>query len=85
MDAQQFMAERERQDGFTHVVIIATGSVASIKVPLIVSELLQHKNVKVEVVATKASLTFFNLEDITKAGSRVWQDEDEWPVSDELS
>lgn len=35
-----FVAENERKQGFTHVVLILTGSVASIKAPLIVSELL---------------------------------------------
>ncbi|KAJ3553836.1 hypothetical protein NM688_g3407 [Phlebia brevispora] len=78
--AKQFVAERERQPGYTHVVLITTGSVASIKAPLIVAELLKHSNVKVEVVATKASLTFYNPADIVKAGSRVWQDADEWPT-----
>lgn len=37
---QPFRAESERQDGFTHILLITTGSVASIKAPLIVSELL---------------------------------------------
>ena len=37
---QQFVAESERTEGFTHVVLITTGSVASVKAPLIVSELL---------------------------------------------
>lgn len=35
-----FVAERERKEGYTHVLLILTGSVASIKAPLIVSELL---------------------------------------------
>ncbi|KAJ3721980.1 flavoprotein [Lentinula raphanica] len=73
-----FIAERERTEGFTHLVLITTGSVASVKAPLIVAELLKHTNVKVEVVATQSSLTFFNVEDIVKAGSRVWVDQDEW-------
>ncbi|KAJ3830244.1 flavoprotein [Lentinula raphanica] len=73
-----FIAERERTEGFTHLVLITTGSVASVKAPLIVAELLKHTNVKVEVVATQPSLTFFNVEDIVKAGSRVWVDQDEW-------
>jgi hypothetical protein len=38
----------------------------------------QYQRVKVEVVATEASLTFFNAEDIEKAGSRVWRNKDEW-------
>jgi hypothetical protein len=36
--------------------------------------------VKVEVVSTKASLTFFDPNEVKKAGARVWTDEDEWTV-----
>jgi hypothetical protein len=35
-----FTAERERAENHTHVLVITTGSVASIKAPLIVAELL---------------------------------------------
>jgi phosphopantothenoylcysteine decarboxylase len=41
MTKPSFVAESERTDGYTHVLLITTGSVASIKAPLIVSELLQ--------------------------------------------
>ena len=41
MAERRFVAEQERQSGYTHVVLITTGSVASIKAPLIVKELLQ--------------------------------------------
>jgi len=75
-----FISEQERQECYTHVLLITTGSVASIKAPLIVSELLSYEKVKVEVVATKPSLTFLSVKDIEKAGSRVWTDEDEWNV-----
>ncbi|PSR81133.1 hypothetical protein PHLCEN_2v6468 [Hermanssonia centrifuga] len=74
-----FIAERERTPGFTHVVLIVTGSVASIKAPLIVSELLSYPQVKVEVVSTKASRSFFDTEKVVNSGVRVWKDEDEWP------
>ncbi|PWN40876.1 hypothetical protein IE81DRAFT_325135 [Ceraceosorus guamensis] len=47
-----------------HVVLASTGSVASIKVPLIVDELLKHDNVRVQVVATSSSLHFFKASDI---------------------
>ncbi|KAK7469026.1 hypothetical protein VKT23_003520 [Stygiomarasmius scandens] len=73
-----FVAQNERTDGFTHVLLITTGSVASVKAPLIVQELLQYDKVKVEVISTQASLTFFNAEDVTKPGARVWVDKDEW-------
>lgn len=35
-----FVADNERIPGCTHVLLITTGSVASVKVPLIVEELL---------------------------------------------
>ncbi|TRM63838.1 flavo protein [Schizophyllum amplum] len=73
-----FVAQQEREDGFTHVLLITTGSVASVKAPLIVKQLLQYGRVKVEVVATKPSLAFYTADDIRKARSRVWTDADEW-------
>ncbi len=42
-----------------HVVLASTGSVASIKIPLIVERLLAQENVRVQVIATKASLKFY--------------------------
>ncbi|EPQ51087.1 flavo protein [Gloeophyllum trabeum ATCC 11539] len=75
---KRFVAEVEKVEGDTHILLITTGSVASIKAPLIVSELLRYENVKVEVVSTKSSLAFFDAGEIEKAGSRVWTDEDEW-------
>jgi hypothetical protein len=41
MTRPPFIAENERSVGHTHVLLITTGSVASIKAPLIVSELLK--------------------------------------------
>ncbi|KDR82457.1 hypothetical protein GALMADRAFT_237785 [Galerina marginata CBS 339.88] len=73
-----FVAETARRPGHTHVLLITTGSVASIKAPLIVKELLSYHNVLVEVVASKPSLAFYSKSDIEKAGTRVWTDEDEW-------
>ncbi|KAJ8523167.1 hypothetical protein ONZ45_g272 [Pleurotus djamor] len=82
-----FTAAQERADGFTHVLLILTGSVASVKAPLIVEELLnvRYEQVKVEVVATKASMTFFQKWDIDKHGVRVWTDDDEWTVGHQLA
>ncbi|PIL22745.1 hypothetical protein GSI_15438 [Ganoderma sinense ZZ0214-1] len=76
--ARRFVAEDERTAGFTHVMLITTGSVASIKAPLIVAELLTFENVKIEVVATEASLSLYSQEEIEDAGVRVWRDRDEW-------
>lgn len=57
MAAQQFVAERERQPGYTHVVLITTGSVASIKAPLIVSELLQVRSVQTHAHCPALTMT----------------------------
>ncbi|KAF9262924.1 flavoprotein [Marasmius fiardii PR-910] len=74
----RFVALDERSEGYTHILLITTGSVASVKAPLIVQELLKYAKVKVEVVATKPSLTFFDTTEIVKTGARVWTDRDEW-------
>lgn len=76
--AKTFIAAENRLEGHTHVLLITTGSVASIKAPLIVGELLKYKNVSLQVAATKPSLTFFQLAEITSLGVNVWTDDDEW-------
>ncbi|KAI0299004.1 flavoprotein [Multifurca ochricompacta] len=81
MTTRHFTAAVNRLEGHTHVLLITTGSVASIKAPLIVEELLKYKNVSVTVAATKPSLTFFRLEDIRRQGVDVWTDDDEWDPS----
>ncbi|KAK1226158.1 hypothetical protein PQX77_010869 [Marasmius sp. AFHP31] len=78
MDHHHFIASKERTEGYTHVLLITTGSVASVKAPLIVQELLKYNRVKVEVAATEPSLTFYNPADIVKAGAKVWTDRNEW-------
>jgi len=62
-----------------HVLILTTGSVASLKLPLIVKELLKYKNVQVQVASTKPSLAFFPKSEVEEnEGVYVWTDEDEW-------
>ncbi|THH06089.1 hypothetical protein EW145_g4332 [Phellinidium pouzarii] len=78
MDRVFFEASSARAPGCVHVVLITTGSVASVKAPLIVQELLKYANVRVEVVATDASLTFYDPVLVVNAGSRVWTNKDEW-------
>ncbi|KAH9996140.1 flavoprotein [Russula compacta] len=75
---RHFTAAANKREGYTHVLLITTGSVASVKAPLIVEELLKYRNVSVQVAATKPSLTFFQPEDIGKQGVDVWVDDDEW-------
>ncbi|KAI8971183.1 flavoprotein [Trametes punicea] len=78
--SQRSVAEegRPRTVGHTHVAIITTGSVASIKTPLIVAGLLQYRDVEVRVVATERSLSFYKISDIVDLGAQVFRDQDEW-------
>ncbi|KAI0036582.1 flavoprotein [Vararia minispora EC-137] len=73
-----FKASARRHEGYIHVLLIVTGSVASIKAPLIVEELVSYDRVSVEVVATIPALTFFDAEAVRKLGVNVWTDRDEW-------
>ena len=43
-----------------HVVLASTGSVASVKIPLIVEELMSYSNVRVQIVASDSSLRFYD-------------------------
>ncbi|EJD55033.1 flavo protein [Auricularia subglabra TFB-10046 SS5] len=61
-----------------NVLLLSTGSVASVKVPLIAAELLQYEDVSVQVAATKPSLAFFDRTALEATGIRVCTDEDEW-------
>ncbi|BEI89909.1 uncharacterized protein CcaverHIS019_0212710 [Cutaneotrichosporon cavernicola] len=67
-------------DGKLRVVLVTTGSVASIKMPLIVEALGADANVEVQVVATGSSLHFYDSSAIEAAhdGVGVWADADEW-------
>ena len=49
-----FVAENARRPGHTHVVLITTGSVASIKAPLIVKELLSVSNDLVSFISSSS-------------------------------
>ena len=43
-----------------------------------VNALFQYERVKVEVVATEASLSFFDHKEVERTGVRVWRNNDEW-------
>jgi phosphopantothenoylcysteine decarboxylase len=45
--------------------------------------MLQHKNVSIQVIATKSSLVFYDLKEVERASGgkvRVWTDEEDWKV-----
>jgi len=75
-----FDAASNRAAGYLHVLLITTGSVASVKAPLIVPELLKYSNVRVQVASSKPSLAFFDRHKLENdnPGVQVWSDEDEW-------
>jgi hypothetical protein len=68
-------------DGKIHILVGATGSVASVKIPLIVKSLLAHESVEVQVVVTKTAKHFFDVVKLKKElNVKVWEDEDDWKV-----
>lgn len=62
-----------------HILIAVTGSVATIKIPLIISKLRQifGKYAVIQLIVTASSQHFLNTVKIP-AGIKVWQDSDEW-------
>ncbi|KAJ8344475.1 hypothetical protein SKAU_G00318040 [Synaphobranchus kaupii] len=59
------------------VLVGVTGSVAALKLPLLVSQLLELPGVDVQVVSTDHATHFFNPEEIPV---RVYSDKDEWQL-----
>lgn len=53
---KKFVAEDERSPGCTHVLLMTTGSVASVKAPFIVAELLAVSG----VLYTTAITTYYD-------------------------
>jgi len=67
-------------------LIGATGSVASIKIPILVQSLLQNQNVEIKIVSTDKALHFFDKESLTKDfGVQVITDADEWKAWNKVS
>ncbi|GAA94379.1 uncharacterized protein L969DRAFT_105187 [Mixia osmundae IAM 14324] len=65
------------------VLVATSGSVASVKLPLIVEALRKHSDrLEVQVIATEHSLHFYNAD---KLPCRVWRDADEWKDWDKIS
>lgn len=62
-----------------HILVAVTGSVATIKLPLIVRKLKQiyRKSALIQVVVTRAATTFFDPSDLPR-DIKVWHDSDEW-------
>ena len=83
-----FLASDHVSDGRKHLLLAASGSVATIKLPKMAEALSHHKNLSVRIVLTKAAQSFLagqseeqptvqHLQSIPNVDS-VFLDEDEW-------
>ncbi|CAJ1056626.1 phosphopantothenoylcysteine decarboxylase [Xyrichtys novacula] len=64
-----------KTNGPCRVLVGVTGSVASLKLPILVSELLQLPKVDVKVVTTEHAKHFYNPEEVSV---NIYSDNDEW-------
>ncbi|XP_041442646.1 phosphopantothenoylcysteine decarboxylase [Xenopus laevis] len=60
-----------------HILVGVTGSVAALKLPLLVSGFLQIPGVQVQVVSTEKAKHFYNVQDIAVP---LCSDQDEWTM-----
>ncbi|XP_077372911.1 phosphopantothenoylcysteine decarboxylase isoform X2 [Festucalex cinctus] len=66
-----------KTSGTFSVLVGVTGSVAALKLPVLVSELLHLPGVDVRVVTTEHALHFYNPEEVSV---KVYSDKDEWEM-----
>ncbi|MCJ1361593.1 hypothetical protein MMC16_000693 [Acarospora aff. strigata] len=83
-----FVAADYANDGKHHLIVAASGSVATIKLPLIVRALSHHSNISIRIVLTKSAKNFLAgqsaeqppveaLKDVPNVDG-LYLDEDEW-------
>ncbi|KAI1630045.1 phosphopantothenoylcysteine decarboxylase [Exophiala viscosa] len=85
---ERFSAAAHTDDGKHHVLLAASGSVATIKIPQIAQALSQHPNVSIRIVLTKSAEEFLQgqsaeqppLESLRSLPNveGIYHDEDEW-------
>ncbi len=85
---QRFAAAEYENDGKHHVLLAASGSVATIKLPLIARSLAQYPNISVRIVLTKSAEEFLQgqseeqpvLQSLTDVAGvdGIYHDSDEW-------
>ena len=84
----RFSAAQYVADGKHHILLASSGSVATIKLPLIAKALAQHPNVSIRVVLTKSAGEFLQgqsaeqpqLQELQQIAGvdGIYHDEDEW-------
>lgn len=73
-------------DGKIHLLIGVTGSIASIKIPLLIENLTKSQiSFSVALVYTKYSKHFFNPNELDQQWVKVYSDQDEWDTWTTLS
>ncbi len=87
LDESHFRASDYAQDKKRHLLLAASGSVATIKLPKIVAE-LRHENLSIRIILTKSSAQFLAGQSIEQPSFQVllayknvdgiYFDEDEW-------
>ncbi|KAI1616399.1 phosphopantothenoylcysteine decarboxylase [Exophiala viscosa] len=87
-NVERFSAAAHTDDGKHHVLLAASGSVATIKIPQIAQALSQHPNVSIRIVLTKSAEEFLQgqsaeqppLESLRSLPNieGIYHDEDEW-------
>ncbi|KAH8428884.1 putative flavoprotein [Aspergillus melleus] len=83
-----FSAEQCSQDGKIHILLAASGSVATIKLPCIAERLGRHRNVSIRIILTESAAKFLMgqspeqppLETLRQIPGvdAIYQDHDEW-------
>ncbi|XP_041465360.1 phosphopantothenoylcysteine decarboxylase-like [Lytechinus variegatus] len=80
---EAFMKEEDKSSSCSnpkkHVLIGCTGSVAAIKIPLLIQEILKIGQVEVKVVVTEHALKFFDMA-VLPPDVQLYRDQDEWEV-----
>ena len=75
---QEYLSKED--DGKFHILLACTGSVATIKIPLIIDKLFQlfgTSKISIQLIVTKAASHFLKGSKIN-ADVKIWRDEDEW-------
>ncbi|KAK5937797.1 hypothetical protein PMZ80_009926 [Knufia obscura] len=88
MAEKRFDAAHSADDGKIHILLAASGSVATIKLPLIAKSLANHSNVSIRIMVTESAKNFLqgqaeeqpSLKELSRAENidGIYFDEDEW-------
>lgn len=80
------MIELSRSPGFKNLLIGVTGSVAAIKIPILLEKLM-NLPLKIVIVGTHHSFHFFNLQEIKEKykSVKIFTDEQEWSTWNQMS